>query len=307
MSANEFKEYWDKQKNDENEVVCELSDFLTNYPPGTIKQINSKNLLINRRVSGNGSIFDVSVPYIGVYCNHEHCQKTMIFRSSSNISIYVRRVEGYLNTVYCEYRCSNCKQSEKLFALLIMANMDQVLIIKKIGENPAYGPHTPAYLTKMLGEDRENFLKGRRCETQNLGIAAFAYYRRIVEDQKDRIFDKIINVVEKTSPDNELVQELKSAKTETQFTKSVEMIKRTLPQSLLINGENPLLLLHSALSEGLHNHTDEECLIIAQDVRTVLSELAAKLKSALNERNEVTDAVKRLQSKRNPPKLSSAG
>ena len=37
-----------------------------------------------------------------------------------------------------------------------------------------------------------------------------------------------------------------------------------MPESLLINGHSPILLLHSALSEGLHAQTDEQCLELAE-------------------------------------------
>jgi hypothetical protein len=35
-----------------------------------------------------------------------------------------------------------------------------------------------------------------------------------------------------------------------------------------------MALLHTALSDGLHARTDEECLMAAHDVRVVLAELA---------------------------------
>ena len=62
---------------------------------------------------------------------------------------------------------------------------------------PAYCPPTPSRLFDLIGPERETFLKGRRCENQGLGIAAFAYYRRVVERQKERIFRKVIEVCDK--------------------------------------------------------------------------------------------------------------
>jgi len=43
----------------------------------------------------------------------------------------------------------------------------------------------------LIGPDREIFLRGRRAENQGLGIGAFAYYRRVVENQKGRIITQI--------------------------------------------------------------------------------------------------------------------
>ena len=47
-------------------------------------------------------------------------------------------------------------------------------------------------------------------------------------------------------------RKLDEARRRGDVAKSVDLIKHTLPEILLINGHNPLKLLHSALSEGLH-------------------------------------------------------
>jgi hypothetical protein len=59
-------------------------------------------------------------------------------------------------------------------------------------------------------------------------------------------------------------------------------------------GDNPLILLHSALSEGLHAQTDEQCLELAQAVRVVLAELAERIGQALKDEAELNAAISRL-------------
>jgi hypothetical protein len=108
-----------------------------------------------------------------------------------------------------------------------------------------------------------------------------------------------MKVTKVISPNDELIKELEAAKNETQFSKAVESIKQGLPQSLLINGHNPLLLLHSALSEGVHEDDDLTCLELATGIRVVLIELAEKMGQALKDEAELAEAVKRLASKRN--------
>ena len=159
---------------------------------------------------------------------------------------------------------------------------------------PVFGPPTPARLIKLLGPDRETFLKGRRCENQGLGIGAFAYYRRVVENQKNRILDEIIKVSKKINAPQEAINILEQAKLEIQFSKSLTLVKDSIPQILLINGSNPLTLLHSALSEGLHDKTDEHCLEIASSVRIILAELSDRLSQALKDEAELNLAVTRL-------------
>jgi hypothetical protein len=123
---------------------------------------------------------------------------------------------------------------------------------------------SPPACESLSGLIRIKFNKGLRSEAQGLGVGAFAYYRQVVENQKDRLIDEIINVANLGNPPPELIAELSEAKGETQFSSAVEKIKHGIPEVLLTGGHNPLTLLHKALSEGLHAGTDDDCLGIAQ-------------------------------------------
>jgi hypothetical protein len=141
--------------------------------------------------------------------------------------------------------------------------------------------------------------KGRRAENRGLGIGAFSYYRRVVENQKGRIIREIAKAAKKLGAKPEILQRFEAAAKETQFSKAIEEIKDGIPSVLLIDGQhNPLTLLHGALSEGLHEHTDEECLEIAKEIRIVLTELADRLSQALKEQAELKNAVTRLLSRK---------
>jgi hypothetical protein len=100
------------------------------------------------------------------------------------------------------------------------------------------------------------------------------------------------------SIDQTLQQELEAAKKEVQFTKAVEAVKHALPQSLLVNGQNPLSLLHSALSLGVHELSDEECLELAASIRIMLIEFAERLAQAMKDEAELNEAVKRLANRK---------
>src|SRR5687768_2053714 len=93
-----------------------------------------------------------------------------------------------------------------------------------------------------------------RCaESQGMGIGAFAYYRRVVENQKGRIINQIATVARRIGAEDATLQTFDRAAKETQFSRAIDSIKTSLPQALLIDGQHsPLTLLHSALSEGLH-------------------------------------------------------
>jgi hypothetical protein len=57
------------------------------------------------------------------------------------------------------------------------------------------------------------------------------------------------------------------------------------------------MLLHSALSEGLHARTDEQCLEYATCIREVLVELAERVGKLLKEQAGLDAAVTKLLQK----------
>ncbi|MFZ4730779.1 MAG: hypothetical protein ACOYMQ_19240, partial [Pseudanabaena sp.] len=197
---------------------------------------------------------------------------------------------------YLTYRCSNCQKNKKIFSLAAKVDADGSSCGEcyKLGELPIYGPPVPSRLIKLIGPDRDAFLKGRRCENQGLGIGAFVYYRRVVENQKNRIIGEIVKVSERIGASEDKIKPLRDAIKETQFSKALEMAKDAMPESLLINGHSPILLLYSALSEGIHALTDEQCLELASSIRVVLGELSERLSQALKDEVELTRALSTL-------------
>ncbi|MCL4677827.1 MAG: hypothetical protein KJ017_04435 [Alphaproteobacteria bacterium] len=271
-----------------------FKEFLESTPKDSLKKIT--DLIYYNPNNGD---FILNMPDIAIFCDDDKCNGIRIFRHQNDNSIYQLPAK---EDCFVKYICSNCQKTQKTYSLYILIpnkhprqpHTPQNGYAYKYGEFPVFAPHTPSRVFKIIGPDREMFLKGRRAESQGLGIGAFAYYRRVIENQKHRIFDEIIKVAGLYPDTEELVSQLKQAKTETQFTKSVEDVKKSLPQSLLLNGHNPLTLLHSALSEGLHAKSDEECLELATAVRVVLAELAERLSEALKDEKSLNDAVTKL-------------
>jgi hypothetical protein len=80
----------------------------------------------------------------------------------------------------------------------------------------------------------------------------------VVENHKNQILDEVIRTAKKIKA-SQMVEMLEAAKEETQFSKALASVKDAIPEPLSVNGYNPLTLLHSALSVGLHLQTEEEC------------------------------------------------
>lgn len=279
-----------------------VKEFFEKVPPG--RNVLVKNLAT--KVSGNyGFSYRFNLPVLELHCDTGSCNGIRFFEPTDGLHVSLGKAGKHFVT----FQCRNCKTTLKTYALASFLNEDGVSgKLFKFGEDPPFGPPTPSRVISLIGPEKEYYLKGRRAENQGLGIAAFAYYRRVVENQKNRILDEIIRVSEKLAAPKEVLDDLNGAKKETQFSKAVSAIKHGIPQALLVNGHNPLTLLHTALSEGLHAQTDEQCLELATSIRVVLTDLVERLGNALKEHAELNTAVSRLL-KANTPKLEepSAG
>ena len=265
-----------------------FSEFLKSTPPGVTRAVSGV-----RHHLGGG--WFIALPRIQLFCEQSVCDGSRFFRSVLQPNASALLAAGKVTSLYLTYTCANCAQSLKTYSLRISAEPGETDgTAFKFGESPAFGPHTPSRLVSLIGPDRDAFLKGRRSESQGLGIGAFAYYRRVVENQKDRLLDEIIRVAEKTGAKPPLLESLRAARRETQFSKAIDLTRDAIPESLLVAGHNPLTLLHSALSEGIHARTDVACLELATNIRIVLQGLAERLAAALRDDAELTAAVSSL-------------
>jgi hypothetical protein len=269
-----------------------LPEFLEGTPPSQITSI-SKIVKVTRFPDGTFRSAKFLTPEIQLHCPNDACGGTRFFRCLGEVAPEI--TDGAYTFFYLTYRCSNCQKTEKTFSLGAVCDRNALSgRCFKFGELPTYGPPTPARLIRLIGPDREIFLQGRRCENHALGIGAFVYYRRVVENQKNRILDEIIKVSKKFSVSKTMIEKLEGAKSETQFSKAIESVKDSMPQALMINGHNPLTLLYSALSKGIHNRSDEDCLKIASSIRIVLAELSERLSQALKDEAEINNALSQL-------------
>ena len=287
-----------KQEQVQTKVTYQtLSEFLQSTPPNQWRHIS--NLSVPRNVGPypNTVIAEINTPELELHCLPDLCNGVRFFRCTNVFSSTGTYLEGNnFNYLYVTYQCSNCQKTGKVYSLAVkLFTIEQSQgICCKLGELPPYGPPVPSRLIKLIGPDRDIFIKGRNCENQGLGIGAFTYYRRVVENQKNRILGEIVKVSEKIGVPQDKINTLREAIKETQFRKALEMAKDVMPENLLIDGHSPIFLLHRALSRGVHELSDEECLKLASTVRLVLGELSERLSAILKDRAELTEAISTL-------------
>lgn len=197
--------------------------------------------------------------------------------------------------VRLDYLCQSCKSFHRQFNIYINETLDAVY---KVGQYPEWEIKLDKNLEKTLGKHASTFRKGLVCESQGYGIGAFAYYRRITEQIIDELLDSINDLIDEANKEKYKIALEQTKKTRVTQEK-IDLVKDLLPSILRPNNMNPLGILHSELSEGLHAETDENCLEIAAHVREILTFLVNQVIQSKASASKFTDSMKAILEKKN--------
>ena len=204
-------------------------------------------------------------------------------------------------TVRAEYTCTHCGRFERLFFVKIGPVCEWLM---KVGQDPPWDIRTEPALRKKLGKHAGNYQKGRICESQGYGIGAFAYYRRVTEEIIGELLEEIPDLLEEEDRTKFQSALIKVRGTNVAAEK-IEVVREMLPASLRLAGQNPLSLLHSLLSEGLHAGSDEDCLDSASVTRGILEFLVSQILTAKDERKGYADAIAKALEKKQKAGVAS--
>ncbi len=260
--------------------------------------------------------FDISLYFYNVafkfFCPKESDEHT--FRLSEED---VRKLPHYLNlsraasnvvdnehrwnfTTHISAPCQSCGFSMQFliyfFSEIPLERRDKKLpklIAMKIGQYPPIErlpeKEVLAYLTD---EDKDNYKKALTTLSFGFGIGAYAYFRRIVENEIKR-FVQDISQLEFENADK-VKNALQQYEHNHQMTNLIDTITPYVPASLLVGGQNPIKLLYQQLSEGIHQYSESECMARAQSLDIILRFTIKKVNSEKYEIKKVKEALKRL-------------
>ena len=168
------------------------------------------------------------------------------------------------------------------------------IFIEKVGIRPDTKITIEKYITKYF--DRESntwYYKGRKALTENYGIGAFAYFRRIIEKELLNITNELSNL---DSSDSDKIKSLLADYKKTGKTYLIyENVFEYLPTSLQSLGDNPLKILYSQTSQGLHNLSEEECLARSEQIDLILKFVIKKINEEKSEILNIRNAIKALK------------
>jgi len=238
-----------------------------------------------------GELPDVA---IHMYCSV--CQSDQTFVKVADYGPALRGIMDGRSTpangqlVWIDYRCVACNECHRHFLVRLS---DDGQGIMKIGQYPAWDIAGDPHVEALLEDHAYYFKRGLICESQSYGIAAFAYYRRIVEEIIDGLLDEIARVLVGKELE-EYTQALAKAKETTVASEKIKLVKDLLPESLRPGDVNPLGTLYEVLSRGIHAESDDECMEMAGAVREVLTCLTSQLASYQSASRTLTEHMKRL-------------
>jgi hypothetical protein len=163
-----------------------------------------------------------------------------------------------------------------------------------VGQNPPWSINSDNDLERFLDEDYEYFKKAMICESQGYGIAAFAYYRRVVENSINKILETLKVVLEAQNAEPGKIQKIEEALKGTIMDERIRIAKDAVPGSLRPNNINPLGVIYDTLSAGIHRLTEEECLDNSVHIRGSISYLIKMLVKQSEEQKIFLEDMKNL-------------
>lgn len=211
----------------ENEVEStSLKEFLEKVHPSVAKQV--ADLWTYRNVNLSHGERVIGAPDLRLHC--QVCEGERTFRCAEPPTASMKSNQATCNL---RYRCGDCHEQVKFYSLWVEFHEKAGGKVYKYGELPSFGVPIPNKVLRLFGKDASIFLKGRQCENLGYGVGAFAYYRRVVENHKNDIFDEIIKVCRTVHAPEDLINELQDAKKEVSFTKAIDKVRSALPQDSL--------------------------------------------------------------------------
>lgn len=233
------------------------------------------------------------------YLNIPHSIKNIIEKSVLPDSF--DRNTGMLNfTIQLVGVCQSCGEKVDFLLKVYSDNSwfeqkDNISIfIKKIGQYPPYSIKPDKIVDKYLTEeDSLNYKKALVNLSISYGIGAFAYFRRIIENEIKRIIEDISLM---DFEGVELIREgLVNFEKDHQMSNLIDILNNHLPKSLTQLGDNPIKLLYQQLSGGIHTFSENECLEKAETIDIILTYVIKKVNEEKYQILSVKDAMRKLR------------
>lgn len=260
-----------------------IKEFLEQVPLYTIKTYNRPK--VNR-----ASLSINEIESHCVRCNQSRPFQDMRSRGSG-AGYAVEALKTGISAF--EFTCASCRKS-KISILVEQTVTETTIALMKFGELPRKALERDPVLQKFFSEDSDNFEKATVCLANGYGIAAFAYYRRIIENNIYKLLDLLNEEIEATDHDQKLLEAIADLRKESAMSEKIKIANNALPKYLVPDGLNPLGRLYQVLSDGVHSLSDQECLDRSSHVKECIRFLVGELASRADHRKRFKGMVGKL-------------
>lgn len=227
---------------------------------------------------------------IDAFC--ENCQQLRPFQDLRSRGGGTGMTAQYLKTgtSYFEFTCVSCRESKRRYHVEQIVD-EKTIRFQKYGELPRKQLAKNPVLQRFLKDDLDNYEKAVVCLSVGYGVGAFAYLRRVVENNINRLLDLVQEDAQSSSEDAQVTAALAELRKNSPMKEKIKIANHALPAYLNPDGLNPLGRLYQLLSEGVHNFSEEECLNKAKATSESLAYLVSELASRKENRSRFKSTV----------------
>ena len=204
----------------------------------------------------------------------------------------ISSTDQYLKTgtSYFEFTCVSCGKSKRRH-LVEQIVAEKTIRFQKYGELPRKRLAKNPVLQRFLKDDLDNYEKAVVCLSSGYGIAAFAYFRRVVENNINGLLDLVQEDAKSSGADTQVTAALAELRKDSPMSEKIKIANHALPEHLKPDGQNPLAKVYQVLSEGVHRLPEEECLNKAKETSECLAYMVSELASRKEHRARFKSTV----------------
>jgi hypothetical protein len=223
---------------------------------------------------GEAHRFGILPSQIRMFCENDRCQAEEWWQTADQHGHIFFESEMPLHV---RYYCKNCGQLTTHY-WIEWTKSNGIATFIKVGQWPALTIEPPVILAKALGkEDTRLYKKALINASISHGIAALAYFRRVIENKVNLLLDLVEQAAKAAQVHPDELKEIEEVKAGKHVDVKIEFAAKILPVHLRPGGQNPFERLYGIASAGLHGESDDECVSRFQEYRTAFEYLFQNL------------------------------
>ncbi len=271
-----------------------VEQFITDEQLRTKLQVVLQTWPLYRQLNYTGGDQVKVVPqHLSLFC--DNCNKDTFWET--HIYAGLNNKEGFTEK---QYKCRNCGNRTVTYYFYWKKQQNNTTLFFKVGQYPELEERVSDTLkTALSAEDLKVYKNALRMRNFNLGIAAVAYMRRVVENRMSDMLEVLYEAARVHNAPPEVLSKHEEMMKEKRFSVRVDYAGDLLPESLRPKGQpNPMAILHELASEGLHIKTDEECVDIFDACRQTFEFVFGKMRIETEEAKNFVKGMAELAEKR---------